>query len=300
MSFGSVQTGIRASRGPINLGIIKGTTTIADDSIVISGQSAVLGVANVLYIPMLTGTATGLTQVLSLNADVKILLTGATWGQGGKGDIGNAALRVYAINDNGTLKFGVSYQGGRLFITDTDTTATPASASSPEKMLVNSALTAGTWPCTEIGGFGATFDDTGGAAEDLWAVAGGIGPGYSFDGSWQDFNTTVTGFAAASDPTWTKLKWMSVGSTVTVIGTKNVDGTSNAVTFTLELPHKAKGEDGGIVYKGTNNGAASLTMGSMRTRAGSVVADLYLNAMAGTWSAVNAKGASFSITYQIN
>ena len=37
-------------------------------------------------------------------------------------------------------------------------------------MLVNSALSAGTWPCREVGWFLGDFDDTGGAHEDLWAV----------------------------------------------------------------------------------------------------------------------------------
>jgi hypothetical protein len=93
------------------------------------------------------------------------------------GDFTDIILRVYAINDNGTLKWGVSNQGGLRSIVDTNShvVASATSVTTQPKMLVNSALTAGTWPCREVGWFLGDFDDTGGSSEDLWVVQSGAG-----------------------------------------------------------------------------------------------------------------------------
>lgn len=188
-----------------NLGLVNATTTNANDSIKIQGAGATLSATSPFLINMLNTSSPGLISTLSATADVTINLTGAHWGLGTKGDFSGIELRVYAINDAGTLKFGVSNRGGYRSIPNTSCFTAAASCTSQFHMLVNSAISAGTWPCVEIGYFLATFDDTGGAAEDLWAVAStlnSLNPGIqpqvnidwtsvAFTGSWSA-NTTYT------------------------------------------------------------------------------------------------------------
>lgn len=190
-----------------NLGIVAGTTTIANDSIKVQGAAAALSATNPLHIAVPHSTTPGLLSVLSLTSDVTIKVTGAHWGMGTKGDFTDVELRVYAINDgSGTLKFGLTTQGGLRSIASTATSATPTDVDTQPEMLVNAALAVGTWPCVEVGWAMASFDDTGGAAEDLWAVTtslGKIGVGtpvkdrtdwesWTPTGSWTA-NTTYTG-----------------------------------------------------------------------------------------------------------
>ena len=83
---------------------------------------------------------------------------------------------MYAVNDAGTLKWGVGAKPNRLIVADADDTATPASVNAYEKVLMNSALTgAADANARVIGWFKANFDDSGGAAADLWAIQTGIG-----------------------------------------------------------------------------------------------------------------------------
>lgn len=284
---------------PVNIGFINATTTNANDSVRITGSAAALSTSSPLIVPIMSSVSAGRMIFPSLTSDVTINLTGAHWGQGTKGDLSAALLRIYAINDSGTLKVGVGYVGGRFNVADTDTSITGTSVTAPEMLLVNSALTAGTWPCRELGGFVVTFDDTGGAAEDLWAVGTTtsnfiIGP---LEGVSQTFNTAVTGFSA--DPTWTSLKWSQNGRIVFIQADKNANGTSNQTFFTFELPVKARLIQSGYGFEVVNNGA--LTAGAnniIQTRASSVVADLYLNAQLAAWSNVNAKSCSFFLYYE--
>lgn len=157
-----------------NLGLVNATTTNSNDSIKIQGSGATLSSTNPFLINMPSTVTAGLIATLSATADVTIPLTGAHWGLGTNGDFSGIALRVYAINDSGTLKFGVSNRGGYRSIPNTSCFTTATSVVSQFHMLVNSAISAGTWPCVEIGHFLASFDDTGGAAEDLWSVSSSV------------------------------------------------------------------------------------------------------------------------------
>lgn len=294
---GSVMVGQGADRGialpiqkPMNITLVPATTTNANDSIKITGASAALSATNPGYIPV--QASTGRITVLKLTADVTILLTGAHFGEGTYGDLSMVLFRVFGINDNGTLKFGVSKGKSSPFISDTLSSATQASVNAPDLMLVNTALSSGTWPMVELGGFAASFDDTGGAAEDLWAVSTTV-VGSTLDGFWQDFNTKVTGFSA--DPTWTALRVSYQGNVAHVIADKNANGTSSGGTFTFELPFKAKRVQTFYLSEIVNNGVASGGAGLLQTRAGSRVCDLYTSNSLGGWNPANGKSASFSL-----
>lgn len=287
----------------INFALMNATVTNANDAVKITGQDAALGVSNPAYIALRSHVTAGRKVLLAASADTTINLTGAHWGAGGRGDLSGSFLRVYAINDNGTLKFGVGYVGGRESILNTDSSATPASVTTPEMLLVSSTLSAGTWACREIGYFYANFDDTGGAAEDLWAVQTGtqqLVTGKSPDGIWQPFNTTVGGFDGAALPTWTSLNWTQFGKTVVVHAERNATGTSNATTFTAILPVTAKALYNGSQSRAQDNGAAVIADMNCRTVAGATTLNLYKSNALGAWTNVNAKAASFSVTYEAN
>lgn len=156
-----------------NIGFAAATTTSAADSIKIQGAAAALSATNPGYLCLPNATA-GLVSVFKITADVTIDLTGAHWGEGTKGDLTDYLLSIYAINDAGTLKYGIGSVNGHRVILNADDTATATSVTTCEKILVNSSLGTDS-ACAEIGWFKANFDDTGGAAEDLWAVQTGVG-----------------------------------------------------------------------------------------------------------------------------
>src|SRR3990167_4394175 len=170
------QGGARYAGWMNNLAIVNATTTNAADSIKITGSDGTaLSAANYGWVTLPSAT-TGRLVTLSVTADVTILITGAHWGFDTKGDLTDYLLYVYAVNDAGTLKWGVGAKPNRLIVADADDTATPASVNAYEKVLMNSALTgAADANARVIGWFKANFDDSGGAAADLWAIQTGIG-----------------------------------------------------------------------------------------------------------------------------
>lgn len=288
----------------VNFALMNATVTNSNDAIKVTGQDAALGVSNPAYIALRSTVTAGRKVLLAATADVTIGLTGAHWGAGGKGDLSGAFLRVYAINDAGTLKFGVGLVGGRESILNTDSSATGASVTTPEMLLVNTTLSAGTWPCREIGYFYVNFDDTGGAAEDLWAVQTGTSQlvvGRSPDGIWQPYNGTFGGFDTGQPlPTWTTLMWTQFGKTIDVRGDRNANGTSNATTFTFTLPVTAKAVFNGCQSRIQDNNAASLGDATCRTVAASTTLNLYKTNSLGAWTNVQGKSSSFNISYEAN
>lgn len=155
-----------------NIGLAAAQTSVAADSIKIQGAAAALSATNPGYLCLPNATS-GLVSVFKVTADVTIDLTGAHWGRGTDGDLTDYILTVYAINDAGTLKWGVAAVYGHDAILNADDTATATSVTSVEKVLVNSSLGADAG-CIHVGWFKANFDDTGGSSEDLWTVQTGL------------------------------------------------------------------------------------------------------------------------------
>ena len=220
-----------------NLGLAAATTTNANDSIKITGaDGTALSVQNPGHITLPSTTA-GQLSTFTITADVTIDLTGAHWGLGTLGDFTDIELRIYPINDTESLKWGISNKGGLISISDSNSSATATDVTSQEKMLVNSSLNSGTWPCSEVGWFNANFDDTGGASEDLWEVQTGVGDinvgipvdddtdytSFSPTGSWST-NTTYTGYRRR------------VGDTLELLVDVALAGAPDATAFTLNLP----------------------------------------------------------------
>lgn len=153
-----------------NIGLKAATDTDTNDSICItSADGSDFSATNPGYI-CLPGTTAGTLAVFRITANVTIKLTGAHCGLGTFGDFSDIELRVYAINDDGALKFGVSNQGGYRTITTALSSQTQTDITTQAKMLVNSTLS-GTSACHQVGWFLADFNDTG----DIHTVQTGAG-----------------------------------------------------------------------------------------------------------------------------
>lgn len=224
----------------INLGLQAATTSDTNDSIVIQGAFNSLSEGNYLLLSMPSTNNPGLFVLLKQESDVTIDLTGANWGLGTLGDFTDVELRVYAINDTGVLKWGVSLGGGLTTITDTDTdtpSGTPANVNTKSKMLVNQALNAGTWSCVEVGWFKANFDDDGGSSPDLWEIQtdiGDINVGVPIKDKtdWEVYTPSTTGFGTV---TGMGAVWRRVGSHVEVV-VRFSSGTPTSVEARVTLP----------------------------------------------------------------
>lgn len=167
--------GSRSPGWTSNLGLEAATTTNSNDSIKITGANGSdLSSTNPGYI-CLPGVTAGTLTVFRITSDVTILLTGAHWGLDTIGDFADLVLRVYAVNDNGSIKWIVANKGALTTIADTATSTTQSNVNTQAKAIANSSISSGTWPVQQMGWFLADFDDTGGAAENLWAVQTGNG-----------------------------------------------------------------------------------------------------------------------------
>jgi len=292
------------SPGTSFVGLSAATTTNANDSIRIlaSDGSAFSADAHQGYV-CLPSTTAGRLSVFLVSASATINLTGAHWGLGTLGDFTDVELRVYAINDNGTLKWGVSNQGRYRTIVDTDTSTTATNITTQPKMLVNSALSSGTWPCHEIGWFNASFDDTGGAAEDLWAVATTVGKinvgipcptvtdwsSYTPTGTWAT-NVTWTGITRrVGDTEYYAVRAACSGAPT---GNCTVNTRSGRIIDTTKISstNQMVGESNAI------DGGASQYPGKVLYNSTTSVVAGSLNA-AGTYAVFNTTNATVPITF---
>ena len=152
-----------------NIGLAAATTTNANDSIKItSADGSALSAQNPGHVTI-ASTTTGLLTTFVVTADVTIDLTGAHWDLGANGDYTDIPLGVYALNNNGSLVWGVARQLNRNVFLNTEDSATATDINLVDEILVNSVLSADA-QALQVGYFLADFDDTGGAAEDLWSV----------------------------------------------------------------------------------------------------------------------------------
>jgi len=153
-----------------NLGLGAPTAT----TITIRGSNgSALTPENPGWITTPSATAGQLT-LFPVTANVDILLTGAHWGFGTLGDLTDQPLSVLALNNNGSLVWGVAQHGGRSLVLDSEDSATATDINLWNEVLVSSALSADA-QAVHFGYFKANFDDTGGASEDLWAIQTGDG-----------------------------------------------------------------------------------------------------------------------------
>lgn len=284
-----------------NISIVNATTTDANDSIKITGvDGTALSATNPGYVA-LPDTTTGRIVALPITADVTIKLTGAHMGLDTLGDF-TVFNRVYAINDTNAVKWGVSNQGGFLEMTVAGSSTTTTNITTQAKMLVNTTLS-GTCPCAQVGYFRSSFDDTGGAAADIWTVLSTTGSlvlglpvptsnwtAYTPTGSWVS-NVTYTGsYKVIGDTLHGRVKVLCSGAptsanlTMTLPTGFVIDSTKMVDALDLVMPvGQGTAHDSGV--------AAYLLWISPSSTANSIRFDLIVtSASNGSLSPVNATG----------
>lgn len=280
-----------------NISIARATTSASGDTIKITGANGTaLSPSNYGSFTLPSTVTAGRSVDLTLTADVTINLTNAHWGWDTTGNISGAILRVLALNDAGTLKFGVAYNGGRTFIATAQADATAANINLPEEVLVNSALGASS-PCIEIGYVKCNFDD----ATNIFSINSAVTDivvGVSADGVWQPWNPVYTGFSVA--PSAGQFRWTSFGRTA-FVNFSTGDGTSNATAFTItSAPAKSTS---GSYWSGLNfyedNSVYTYGTGAVNTNASSRT--LTVNSITGSsgWTNANLKAANATIVYEM-
>ena len=282
-----------------NLSIITATTTNANDSITIAGAGggALNTTTNSAWVD-LPGTTAGTTTRFAVTANVTILLTGAHWENGTRGDLTGALLRVLAINDNGTLRWGVALLGGRYTILTTDTTATQTSVTLAESVLTTAAVASASNTCREIGFVRSNFDDTGGAAEDLWANQTGVGDivtGQTADGLAQPWNVAYTGFSANPAAT---TRWSQIGRNIFLNINTTSAGTSSTTALTMTGPADAVQVEEFIGFGADNSSNLNDPVRGRSAAASSTLT--WVTNHAGTaWTAAGTKNISGHFTYEV-
>lgn len=139
------------------------------------------------------------------------------------------------------------------------------------------------------------FDRTN---EDL-SVGDGTNSKIVHMGEWKTWTPVFTGFSVA--PTVNSARFIEIGNLV--IARLNINnGTSNATTFTVTLPTGADGDSKQFFVAAitTDNGIAGTTPGLLKTRTGSVTADLYTDTASAGWVASGSKKANWTIMYERN
>lgn len=279
-----------------NLNLDAATTTNAADSILIECGNSACSASNPGFVVTESATA-GQMSVFSVTSNVTINLTGAHWQYGTGGDVADAILRVFAINNNGSLVWCVGLLGGRETLLSTDDSTTATDVNLAEEVMCNAAVDSSTNSVHEFGWVRANFDDTGGAAEDLWAVQTGVGDlNYgSADGHWHPWVPGFTGFSA--DPTMTTARWTQIGRLIQ-IAIDMTTGTSNATSFTITGPADSRYVIGGLTY-GVDNGASLSSAVLIQTAVGTDSLSLSSTPAGGAWTGSGSKGADINLIYEV-
>ncbi len=258
-----------------------------------SFQGAAMSATNPGTAVIRSSTA-GTARSFYVTADVTLDLTGTHWGLDTKGNVTGAILRVYIIDDNGTLRWGVGYQGCFYYIRNTQDDVTAANINLPEEIFASGAVATDNSPMLDVGWIKANFTD----ASNEWAITE-YHPSESADGVFQPWTTTFAGFSAA--PAITTSRWTQNGCRTTIVQ-ETGNGTSNATTFTVTLPVKAgsasTGQGGGYLV---NNGA-TLTAAQAgcvgSTTSASATLDLRRDPLGTAWTNANGKRCNIAMFYE--
>lgn len=124
----------------------------------------------------------------------------------------------------------------------------------------------------------------------------GLLPVATLGGAWTTHTPTFTGFSA--NPTFTTSSYIKFGKTVIWNFTLNVNGTSNATTFTMTLPftsssQRQMGRTAAATDNGTNYEGAFYVI-----EPGATVVSLFRTYAANAWTASGLKGISGQFIYE--
>jgi len=283
-----------------NLSIQRATTTTANDSVKITGSDGTpLSSSNTAFVILPDPANPGRTIKFTITADITIKISGATYGM--TANTTAAFLRVGFVNDNGTLRTFVAYQGNRTTLITTDTTATQTSATNPESVLCDTAVSSTTNSTKELGYVIADFTQS----TAVWAVEGAVNSvmtGRSPDGLWQVYHPTITGYSVLPSGNDFLFTFTQIGGTI-ILKTRCgiATGTSNLTTMTMTLPIKNTGNDPNIpdqALRGRDNGTQSVNPCLAEFSQGIALCTLYKDLTGASWTNANGKGFAGTLTYQ--
>lgn len=154
----TVEGGSPVFKDDIEPGLIRNLGfAYADDALTItSSTGAALSATNRATIAV-GGITSGRVTNLHQAVNVTLALNDAEWGL--TADDSDVKLTVYAVNDIGHLKWGISLAVGLETISDTNSDTDSLNIDSLNKMLVNSGLSAGSHPVTPVGQIIADFTE---------------------------------------------------------------------------------------------------------------------------------------------
>ena len=281
----------RLSIGIYNIGFAQG----ADSSQIkiTSGNGTTLGTTNPGWVVMRSSTAATF-RVFAVTEDVTIDLTGAHWGMDGNGNVTGALLRIWAIDDNATLKWGVGYQGGFEYIRNTQDDTTAANINLPEEILVNTGVSTDNSPMLDCGHAKADFTDS----TNEWAITSYVPGLKSADGLWQPYNPAFTGWSAA--PTMSFAIMRQIGADVTAQLRYSGTGTSNSTSSSVTVAIKAnRANMKGLLTKVLDNNVAPTSGGVAETSSASTAVTLGKDLQFNTsWTNSGVKAMDVWINYE--
>ena len=116
-------------------------------------------------------------------------------------------------------------------------------------------------------------------------------------GVWTTWTPTLTGFS--SDPPNAIYRYCLVGKMCSVIVSQASAGTSNANTFTISAPFKARYQTSNSIARMQDTYNYSYGVGMVMISTGSQTFALYTATGSTGWTASSGKSAMFTITYEI-
>ncbi len=280
--------------GTYNIEAVRATTVNTGDSVKIQCGGSSCSAANPGYVVMNGATTAGKLTSFTVTSDVSLRLTGINWGLDSKGDLTGGLARLLYVNDHGTLRTCVAYLGGRHAVRPTDTSATPAALMDAEQILCDTTVVSAANTALEFGYVRWDFDDTGGAAENLFIVQAGINDvvtGQSADGLWQPWNPREVNSGWDSQGTSvTSARWTQSGRTIHVV-VDRMTGVSDSAATTVYLPSKTAYAESVAAGLCLDNGTTQPTTLRMDTQAGFGVGIFYPGMGGGELDRVRYKAA---------
>jgi len=116
-------------------------------------------------------------------------------------------------------------------------------------------------------------------------------------GVWTTWTPTLTGFS--SNPPNSIYRYCLVGKKCSVIVSQASAGTSNANTFTISAPFKARYQTSNSIARMQDAYNYSYGVGMVMISTGSQTFALYTATGSTGWTASSGKSAMFTITYEI-
>lgn len=224
---------LQGTEGTHNIRISRTTTTVTNDSVLITGLYAALSATNPGYVTMKSSADDGTYATFKVTANVTMDLTLCHWGLGTFGDYtadGGYLLSVYTVDEGGTLGWAVGPVPQQRLALAIDFETTQSDVVSVEKFY-SATTVSETRPCLEIGWFTADFDDEG---PDIWLInenSSGphLGPRPAL---WEHFNPTVTTTTNAT----TTGAWRRIGEEIEVRTRTVFSSTNTQGLFNLSMP----------------------------------------------------------------